>query len=239
MTIRGNNTVALTALILAVLAAFSNSANSQADWPARPVSVIVGYPAGSATDAAARVVTGPLAKKLGQPVIIENRGGADGMIAGRAIARSEPNGYTMGFSTTTSWALALNMQPQQMGFDPRKEFASVSLLGDTHYLLIVNSRSWRELGRRPGGAGKALQAWLFELLLDWRRQHRPPRHVDHRKETRHRYDARAVQVHGTIDQSMWQAASSSFSSRRFPPRFHSCKPVKFVFWELPAIVGRR
>jgi tripartite-type tricarboxylate transporter receptor subunit TctC len=139
MTIRSNNLVAITALVLAVFTFFSTSANSQADWPARPVSVIVGYPAGSATDAAARVVTGPLAKKLGQPVIIENRGGADGMIAGRAIARSEPNGYTMGFSTTTSWALSLNMQPQQMGFDPRKDFASVSLLGDTHYLLIVNA----------------------------------------------------------------------------------------------------
>jgi tripartite-type tricarboxylate transporter receptor subunit TctC len=139
MTMRSNNTVALTASILATFAAFSTSAWSQADWPARPVSVIVGYPAGSATDAAARVVTGPLGKKLGQTVVIENRGGADGMIAGRAIARSEPNGYTMGFSTTTSWALALNMQPKQMGFDPRKDFASVSLLGETHYLLIVNA----------------------------------------------------------------------------------------------------
>jgi tripartite-type tricarboxylate transporter receptor subunit TctC len=138
MTMRSNNTIAL-ALVLTVFAAFSTPAYSQADWPTRPVSVVVGYPAGSATDAAARVVTGPLAKKIGQPVIIENRGGADGMIAGRAIARSEPNGYTMGFSTTTSWALALNMQPQQMGFDPRKDFASVSLLGDTHYLLIVNA----------------------------------------------------------------------------------------------------
>src|SRR5690242_16433051 len=139
MTMRRNNTVALKALVLTIAAAFSTSAHGQADWPARPVSVIVGYPAGSATDAAARVVTAPLARKLGQPVIIENRGGADGMIAGRAIARSDANGYTMGFSTTTSWALALNMQPQQMGFDPRKDFAPVSLLGDTHYLLIVNA----------------------------------------------------------------------------------------------------
>jgi tripartite-type tricarboxylate transporter receptor subunit TctC len=103
------------------------------------VTVIVGYPAGSATDAAARVVMGPLAKKLGQPIVIENRGGADGIIAGRAIAKSEPNGYTMGFSTTTSWALAVNTQPQQMGFDPRTAFASISLLGDTHYLLVVNA----------------------------------------------------------------------------------------------------
>jgi tripartite-type tricarboxylate transporter receptor subunit TctC len=139
MTMRGSKTIALKALALTVFVVFSTSAYSQADWPKRPVSVIVGYPAGSATDAAARVVTGALAKKLGQPVIIENRGGADGNIAGRAIARSEPNGYTMGFSVTTSWALALNMQPQQMGFDPQKDFAPVSLLGDTHYLLIVNA----------------------------------------------------------------------------------------------------
>jgi tripartite-type tricarboxylate transporter receptor subunit TctC len=137
MTMRGHKTIALRASVVTVFAMLSTSAYSQAEWPTRAVSVIVGYPAGSATDAAARVVTGPLAKKIGQPVIIENRAGADGNIAGRAIARSEPNGYTMGFSVTTSWALALNMQPQQMGFDPRKDFASVSLLGDTHYLLIV------------------------------------------------------------------------------------------------------
>ena len=139
MMMRNNHKIALTASFLATFAAFSDDSYSQANWPSRPISVIVGYPAGSATYAAARVVTTPLAKKLGQPVVIENRGGADGMIAGRALARSEANGYTMGFSTTTSWALALNMQPQQMGFDPRTDFASVSLLGDTHYLLIVNS----------------------------------------------------------------------------------------------------
>jgi tripartite-type tricarboxylate transporter receptor subunit TctC len=131
--------IATSALTVTMFAACAAPAYSQAEWPNKPISVIVGYPAGSATDAAARVVTGPLAKKLGQPIVIENRGGADGMIAGRAIARSEPNGYTMGFSTTTSWALALNMQPQQMGFDPRKDFAPVSVLGDTHYLLIVNA----------------------------------------------------------------------------------------------------
>jgi tripartite-type tricarboxylate transporter receptor subunit TctC len=136
---RTHHIIGLSIVALATFVAVSNAAYSQANWPTRPVTVIVGYPAGSATDAAARVVTDPLSKKLGQPFIIENRGGADGMIAGRAIARSEPNGYTMGFSTTTSWALALNLQPQQMGFDPRKDFASVSLLGDTHYLLIVNS----------------------------------------------------------------------------------------------------
>lgn len=139
MKMNSTTTIKTATLALALFAACSPLAYSQSDWPNKPVSVIVGYPAGSATDAAARVVTGPLAKKLGQPIVIDNRGGADGMIAGRAIARSEANGYTMGFSTTTSWALALNMQPQQMGFDPRKDFAAVSVLGDTHYLLIVNA----------------------------------------------------------------------------------------------------
>ena len=137
MTIKNGTTFTIAAL--ASLAVCSLPAHSQSGWPTKPVSVIVGYPAGSATDSAARVVTGPLAKKLGQPIVIENRGGADEIIAGRAIAKAEPNGYTMGFSTTTSWALALNMQPQQMGFDPRKDFASISLSGDTHYLLIVNA----------------------------------------------------------------------------------------------------
>lgn len=139
MTISTRSVLAIAALALAWFAVVLSPASSQSDWPGKPVTVIVGYPAGSATDAAARVVTGPLAKKLGQPIVIENRGGADGIIAGRAIAKSDPNGYTMGFSTTTSWALAVNMQPQQMGFDPRKDFSSISLLGDTHYLLVVNA----------------------------------------------------------------------------------------------------
>ena len=194
----------------------------------RPISVIVGYPAGSATDAAARVVTEPLAKKLGQPVIIENRGGADGMIAGRAIARSEANGYTMGFSTTTSWALALNMQPQQMGFDPRKDFASVSLLGDTHYLLIVNS----ELGvnsvadlvalakrSKPGAlnfssTGDGSIAHLGMLIIA-KKLGIEMTHVPYKSTAQSIIDVAS----GVIQ---LQLATIS-------PRFRSCKPEKFVF----------
>ena len=238
MTRRSRNKIALKALVLTIFSTLSTSAFSQADWPSRPVSVIVGYPAGSATDAAARVVTGPLAKKLGQPVIIENRGGADGMIAGRAIARSEPSGYTMGFSTTTSWALALNMQPQQMGFDPRKDFASVSLLGDTHYLLIVNA----DLGvnsvadlvalakRSKAGSlnfsstGDGSIAHLGMLIIA-KKLGIEMTHVPYKSTAQSIVDVAS----GVIQ---LQLATIS-------PRFLSCKPAKFVFWELPAIVGRR
>src|SRR5215467_16260588 len=85
---------ALSAVLL--LAASSVAAQCQADWPRRPVTLTVAYPAGSATDAVARTVATPLSQKLGQPIVIENRAGADGMIAGRALARTEANGYTFG-----------------------------------------------------------------------------------------------------------------------------------------------
>jgi tripartite-type tricarboxylate transporter receptor subunit TctC len=110
----------------------------QAEWPARPISLLVPYPAGSASDALARTLIGPLRDKIGQPVIIENRPGADGMIAGRAVARSEPNGYTQYFGVTTSLSLAFNLQPN-LGFDPRTDYAPVSMVGQTAYLLVVNS----------------------------------------------------------------------------------------------------
>jgi tripartite-type tricarboxylate transporter receptor subunit TctC len=101
--------------------------------------MIVNFQAGSASDLLARSLTGPLRQELGQPFIIENRGGADGMIAGRDIARAAPTGYTLGFGTTTAWAIQMNLYPKEMGFDPRTDFAPVSLLGTTHYLLIANA----------------------------------------------------------------------------------------------------
>jgi tripartite-type tricarboxylate transporter receptor subunit TctC len=110
----------------------------QADWPSRPVNLLVPYPAGSASDTLARTLVGPFREKIGQPFIIENRVGADGMIAGKAVARSEPNGYTQYFGVTTSLSLAVNLQPN-LGFDPRKEYAPVSMVGQTAYLLVVNS----------------------------------------------------------------------------------------------------
>jgi tripartite-type tricarboxylate transporter receptor subunit TctC len=66
----------------------SVAALGQDEWSARPVIISVGYPAGSASDMLARTLTDPLARKFGRPFIIENRTGADGMISGRAVARS-------------------------------------------------------------------------------------------------------------------------------------------------------
>jgi tripartite-type tricarboxylate transporter receptor subunit TctC len=112
---------------------------SQDIWPDRIVTMVVNFQAGSASDLLARSLIGPLRQELGQPFVIENRGGADGVIAGRDVARASPTGYTVGFGTTTAWALQMNLYPKEMGFDPRTDFAPVSLLGTTHYLLIANA----------------------------------------------------------------------------------------------------
>lgn len=128
----------LTALVVAASSVAFEAALAQAEWPNRPINLLVPYSAGSASDTLARTLIGPMHEKLGQPFIIENRVGADGMIAGRAVARSEPNGYTQYFGVTTSLSLAYNLQPN-LGFDPRKDYAPVSMVGQTAYLLVVSS----------------------------------------------------------------------------------------------------
>jgi tripartite-type tricarboxylate transporter receptor subunit TctC len=116
----------------------TGTAMGQGEWPSHPITLLVPYSAGSASDTLARTLIGPIGRKVGQPLIIENRPGMDGMIAGRAAARSEANGYTQYFGVTTSLSLAYNLQ-SSLGFDPRKDYAPVSMVGQTAYLLVVNS----------------------------------------------------------------------------------------------------
>src|SRR6266436_3766936 len=109
MSFRRGSWGALRLLVSSTLLSLSPMALfAQSDWPSRPVTIIVGYSAGSAADIVARTLANPLAHKLGQSVVVENRSGADAMIAGRAVARAEPTCYTVGFGSPTSWALTLN-----------------------------------------------------------------------------------------------------------------------------------
>lgn len=113
-------------------------AAGQSNWPSRPITLLVPYSAGSASDTLARTVFHPIGSKLGQPIVIDDRPGDDGMIAGRDTVRAEPNGYTQYFGVTTSLSLAYLLKPN-LGFDPRKSLAPVSMVGETAYLLVVNS----------------------------------------------------------------------------------------------------
>lgn len=95
------------------------------DWPAKPIRLIVPYPAGGGTDVVARMVADRLSKLLNQPIFVENRGGANGAVGLQALKQSEPDGYTLGFTSDTP----LTVNPwlyKNLAYDPTKDFVPVA-----------------------------------------------------------------------------------------------------------------
>src|SRR4051812_20699783 len=90
---------------LLLFCVFSTTVFGQA-YPTRPVTMLVPFPAGSGPDVYARIIAAKMAPRLGQPVVIENRAGAGGAIGGKALARAEPDGYTIMFGSTSSVIVA-------------------------------------------------------------------------------------------------------------------------------------
>lgn len=128
----------LSALFLACLvAAASPAAPAAENWPAKPIRLIIPFAAGSATDAAGRLFAQQLGSQLGQPVVVENKAGANGQIAAIAVAGSAPDGYTL-FMTTNSTHSANPHLVKQLGYDPVKDFAPVARVGLLPFMLVVN-----------------------------------------------------------------------------------------------------
>ena len=98
----------LLALLMLAFAAEGAGAQSAmpADWPSKPIRLIVPFPAGSSTDVIARIVAQMLGPRIGGNFVIENRVGASGMIGVEAVAHAAPDGYTIGIATTSTQALA-------------------------------------------------------------------------------------------------------------------------------------
>lgn len=120
---------------------FATLATAQAaDYPAKPIRFIVPYTAGGTTDLVARTVGQKVSEKLGQPVIIENRGGAGGNIGMDVVAKAAPDGYTIGFGAISTNALNPHIY-KSMAFDPRKDFTAISLLGTSTIVLEVPTTS--------------------------------------------------------------------------------------------------
>ena len=133
-------TSACAAYRLALLAviALTVPVNAQ-DYPARPITMIVGFPPGGSTDATARILQDPLNQALGQNIIIDNRGGAGGTTGAAAVASARPDGYTLLFSVNA--ALTMNMYLQKsFPFDTLKAFAPITIASDVVLVLVVNSR---------------------------------------------------------------------------------------------------
>lgn len=128
---------ALTAVSLWLGMGLIPTAVAAGPYPDRPLRLIVPFPAGGATDLMARALAQGLGDKLGQSVVVENRGGAGGSIGAEAVATAAPDGYTLLYSTMG----VLTINPSlyaKLRYDPQKSFAPVSLTNLTSNLLVVN-----------------------------------------------------------------------------------------------------
>jgi len=123
--------------VLCVLCGESLLFAAEPAFPARPVRFVVPFPPGTTTDVVARLVALRVGDRIGQPIVVDNRSGASGTIGVETVARAAPDGYTWGLGTTTTHALAPILNPK-LGYDPVRDFAPVSLLGDSPYFLTVN-----------------------------------------------------------------------------------------------------
>ena len=127
---------------MAIAAAGAASAQSEtvpANWPDRPLRMIVPLPAGSAVDVIARLISQRLSARLGQPVMVENRAGASGMIGADMVAKAAPDGYTLGMATSTTHMTAPVLNAK-LPYDPVKDFAPVAVVGISPYVLVVNPK---------------------------------------------------------------------------------------------------
>ena len=107
------------------------------DYPTRPITLIVPFPPGGSTTVMARNVADKMSATLGQPVVVENRGGAGGTIGTRSVAKAAPDGYTILLSYTATMAIAPSMNVNA-GYDPRKDFVPIGMIGFAPNVLVVH-----------------------------------------------------------------------------------------------------
>jgi tripartite-type tricarboxylate transporter receptor subunit TctC len=181
--------IALAALALATAAASAQGAATEAGWPAKPIRLIVPFPAGSTADVVARLLGQKLGQRLGQQFVIDDRTGASGNLGAELIARAAPDGYTIGVVTSSTQAVAKTLSAS-LPYDPVRDFSPIALIASSPYALVVTptleARSVGELialaKRKPGvlnygSAGPAslahLASALFANLADIQLTHVP------------------------------------------------------------------
>src|SRR5688572_129394 len=121
----------------ACLLAAGAPACAQSAYPNKPIRLIVAFPPGGSTDIIGRLVGQQLSQRLGQQVIIDNRGGAGGTIGTEIAAKSSPDGYTLTMGTTSTHVIAPAAYAN-LKYDPVKDFAPITLVASTPYLLVLN-----------------------------------------------------------------------------------------------------
>lgn len=124
----------LLALVSALLGVLGPA---RADYPERPVTIVVGFPPGGPSDVLARVIAHKLGELLGRPFVVDNRPGAGGNVAGEFVAHAEPDGYTLLMGNNSILATNASLYAR-IGFDPIKDFSPISLIGSQANILVVN-----------------------------------------------------------------------------------------------------
>jgi tripartite-type tricarboxylate transporter receptor subunit TctC len=124
------------ALVAGAATLLAPRAGAQA-WPAKPIKVIVPYTPGGFTDITARLVTQKLQERLGQPVVIDNKPGANSIVGVDALAKSSPDGYTFAV-VIAAYAANITLYPK-LPYDPKKDLAAVSLIGVSPLVAAVNN----------------------------------------------------------------------------------------------------
>jgi tripartite-type tricarboxylate transporter receptor subunit TctC len=165
-------------LMFAALATLAVHPATAQDFPHRTITMIVPFPPGGGNDTLARIVASKLSAALGQQVVVDNRPGANGVIAMRTAARAAPDGSTIVFANTSSTTINLALNPNA-GYDTRKDFAPVGMFASTSIGIIANpslaannvaefiALARREpgklsIGTSPPGSGSHLSAELFK-----------------------------------------------------------------------------
>jgi tripartite-type tricarboxylate transporter receptor subunit TctC len=126
-----------TALAIALVTTTAPAARAQANWPERPVRLIVGYPAGGPTDFPGRLLQDPLQRLWGQPIVIENRAGASQIIASEAVAKSAPDGYTLFLAASTHSSNAAVYA--RLPYDTLADFTPIVLIYSSPTVLFTGA----------------------------------------------------------------------------------------------------
>ncbi len=124
--------------LLASLAFFLSAASALAeDWPTKPITVLMGFPAGSGVDVVARMLQPALEKSLGQRLVLDYKTGAGGNVASEIVANSRPDGYTFLLGTAATHGINPALYPK-LGFDVEADFTPISTLVDVSNVLTIN-----------------------------------------------------------------------------------------------------
>jgi len=136
--------------VLSALAAPFIARLARADtFPSRPLRIVIGFPPGGGIDILARLIAPKMSERLGQPVIVENRPGANAQIATQAVAQAEPDGHTILFGTTGNLAVNQSLYPDRPATNMERDFTAVSQVASLGFVLVVGptmpAKSLKEL----------------------------------------------------------------------------------------------